>query len=428
VIKNPAVTIKQINLDNPKKYFLLIPAFLFVVTAVFIFRWGMGSTIAEQANNIELLTFAKSWSPHDPQILHEEGQVWLKAGDEKKVVSAYETAVSLSPGDYRLWLALGLARDRAGDTSGAEKAIRQAISLAPYYGIPHWQLGNSLLRQGRLDEAFAELRIAAYTMKTLQAQVAGLAWQAYGTVPAAIDALGGDPAMRAELAKFLAQQNKLNEALIVWTGLNEAERQAGDKAGQEILVACLKTGRWRAAWELNKTLATDGTETTPIAAFSNPGFEGDILQAGRNSFGWQIEQGIQPVVVVDASQRRSGTRSLLMLYSSTGGFDFRNISQIVIVEPNARYRLECFYKTLELKAVGPVKLEVIDAIGANGLIGSSDPIPDGTREWQPLQLEFNTSEKTEAVTVRFSRVPCADNNCPIFGRIWYDDFSLQRIN
>jgi len=428
VIKKPSVNIQSISLESTKKYILLVPVFLFVLTAIFVFRWGMGSTVAEQANNIELVKFAKSWSPHDPQIPLAEGQVWLKAGDERKVVSAYETAVSLSPRDYRLWLALGLARDRMDDTAGGEKAIRQAISLAPYYAIPRWQLGNLLLRQGRLDEAFAELRIAAYMMHTLQPQIAGFAWQSYGNVTDAINALGGDPSMRAQLAKFLAQQNKLTEALTVWRGLSEAERQAEDKAGQEILTACLKGGRWRAAWELNKTLATDGTETTPIGAFSNPGFEGEILQQGKSSFSWQIAEGAQPTIAVDASQRRGGTRSLLMLYSSTGGFEFRNVSQIVIVEPNTRYRLECFFRTQEMKAVGPVKLEVIDAVGAGSLIASSEPIPNGTREWQPLQIEFTTSEKTEAVIVRFARVPCADNNCPIFGRIWYDDFSLQRLD
>jgi hypothetical protein len=28
--------------------------------------------------------------------------------------------------------------------------------------------------------------------------------------------------------------------------------------------------------------------------------------------------------------------------------------------------------------------------------------------------------------VRLRRVPCPEEACPIFGKIWYDDFNLQR--
>jgi hypothetical protein len=46
-----------------------------------------------------------------------------------------------------------------------------------------------------------------------------------------------------------------------------------------------------------------------------------------------------------------------------------------------------------------------------------------------VNLAFKTAGKTEAVILRLARVTCSDQEtpvCPIFGSIWYDDFSFKR--
>ena len=77
------------------------------------------------------------------------------------VVSEYEKAVSLSPHDYRLWMEFGSALEQEGDFDKAEKALREAVKLAPSYSYPRWFLGNLLVRTDRYDEGFDELRFAA---------------------------------------------------------------------------------------------------------------------------------------------------------------------------------------------------------------------------------------------------------------------------
>jgi len=50
------------------------------------------------------------------------------------------------------------ARWKLPATTPAErKALRRAVELAPSYSHPRWQYGNLLLRQGRTDDAFAQL-------------------------------------------------------------------------------------------------------------------------------------------------------------------------------------------------------------------------------------------------------------------------------
>lgn len=403
----------------------------FLLTAFFVLRWGIGSSVVEQADDIELVRLAQRWSPHDWQPHSVEAQLWLRSrvvGDEKKVVTAYERAVSLSPHDHRLWSELGMARERAEDIAGAERALRQALTLAPYYAYPHWQLGNFLLRRGHLDEAFKELRLAGEAMETLRPQIVGIAWNTYKDVSATSNALGQSSVMKAELAKYLAQQAKVDEALKVWNSLNDAEKRLEENAVREMLVACMKAKRFRAGWELMEYVDKDEAFRGLISVIINPGFEGEILAAGTSYFGWQIGSGEQPLIAIDASQRQEGARSLLVYFTSVGGFEIRNFSQLVVVEPSARYSLEYVYSTNDMKAVGPVRLEVVDASNNYNFLASSKTVPDGTHSWQQERIEFSTQQNTEGIIIRLARDRCSDNNCPIFGKVWYDNFKLQRLN
>ena len=55
-------------------------------------------------------------------------------------------------------MSFGKALEQAGETEKAEKALREAVKLAPSYAYPRWHLGNLLIRTERYDEAFQELQ------------------------------------------------------------------------------------------------------------------------------------------------------------------------------------------------------------------------------------------------------------------------------
>ncbi|HYE64506.1 MAG TPA: hypothetical protein VD966_02920, partial [Pyrinomonadaceae bacterium] len=107
--------------------------------------------------------------------------------------------------------------------------------------------------------------------------------------------------------------------------------------------------------------------------------------------------------------------------------EFNNVSQLVAVEAGTLYRLECYIRTEDLKSAATPVIEIVDS--ANGTaLGVSAPFPVGKNDWQSVTVDFKTSATTEAVTVRTGRASCgADTVCPIFGKVWYDDFNLQRV-
>jgi hypothetical protein len=106
--------------------------------------------------------------------------------------------------------------------------------------------------------------------------------------------------------------------------------------------------------------------------------------------------------------------------------EFRNVSQVVAVEPGARYRLTFAQKTDGMKTATPPLVFVADAAAPDAPLASAPPAPSGTSDWQQVALEFTVGPKAEAVIVRLVRAGCPDGVCPIFGKIWYDDFNLER--
>jgi len=61
------------------------------------------------------------------------------------------------------------------------------------------------------------------------------------------------------------------------------------------------------------------------------------------------------------------------------------------------------------------------------VLAESKTLPQGTAAWQGYEAEFATTPKTEAVLVSLRRQNCDANPCPMFGRVWLDDFSLRKL-
>ncbi len=159
----------------------------------------------------------------------------------------------------------------------------------------------------------------------------------------------------------------------------------------------------------------------------NGGFESAVGPPGRNYFEWQIAPVAGAQLNLDAREPAEGARSLRLLFESPSTLAFGNVSQVVAVRPATRYRLAHSVRTEELKATGTLVTVIDDAAEPGKPLAASAPIPVGTNGWRQVALDFTTGPKTEAVIVRVQREACLAAVCPIFGRVWYDDFNLQRI-
>lgn len=430
--------LKTINLRAPAmRLLLIVPVLLALVGCWFALCWYTGNTVAEyapemEAGGLETARSAASLAPDDPLthfILADFEMKNLSHEQLGQAVSEYEQAVRLSPNDYRLWMALGQAREQAGDTAGAEKDLRHAVELAPSYAYPRWYLGNLLLRAGREAEAFEELRRAANAYPEMRAQVFNLAWQYYREDAEAMMRTAGDSGEeRAQLALYFVGRSRVDDALKLWASLNEPEKKEQRAAGAEIMKTVLAAKRFRAALDIQRSIASEGTVVPNVGEMINGGFEESLTRTEGSDYGWQLKSANQAQVTIDPAKHHQGAHSLRIVFKASERLEFNNASQLIIVDPSTQYRLECYVRTEDLQSETTPSVVVID--GADGsTIATSAPAPANQDEWQPVIINFKTSAKTEGVIIRIYRASCAaTEQCPIFGTIWYDDFNLSRAS
>lgn len=403
-----------------------MPLVLALVGAWYGVRWMAGSTLAEHAPDAGTAESATRLAPDDPQAYLRAARlrrISFLPEDMPKALSEYERAAARAPHDYLVWMELGRVRSSSGDTGGGVVALQRAVELAPHYSEPRWHLGNALLRDGRTEEAFAELRRAAEADPTLRPQVFNLAWQLYGgDASRVVETVGRTPAARAQLVGVLLGRGLLEEAMSVWSGLSATDKRAHASAGDALARALLGGAQFRRSLHVFTEM---GAAESFAGAFKNGGFESDIAPPGREPFGWQVPpapSGAQ--VAIDARTARNGSRSLRVAFNASGQVDFNHVAQLVVVEPATRYRLSFFARTEELRSAATLQVQVLDA-ATGGALASTAPAPGGTNDWQQFTIDFTTAPRAEAVMVRLLRAGCPDAACPIYGKIWYDDFHLQ---
>ena len=421
--------IKSIKLETAlSRTILVIAGFLCLVAIFFFAKWCYANAIAAKAAFIEVAELSVDLAPNDPQTHYA-----LAVLNEKTFLSEYlpkslrefEQAVALSPNDFRLWLAYGKARERSGDGAGAELALRRTLELAPNYAQVQWTLGNVLLRRGQIREGFFEIRQAAESDTNYRIPAIAAAWQIFdGSLADVKQNIGDSANLNSALMMFLAKQKRFAEAVEIWNALPAEEKKTTLKTeGEALFGELIAAKQYRTALEIQTSIdGESNAENFALGKIFNGGFEAEVKREKATVFDWQIADGAQPQIGFDDNQKVGGTRSLVIIFNSSDGKNFRQVSQIIAVEAVRKYGFSLSYKS-ELKTSGTLHWEIVD--DSNGeVLAITNPISPNA-DWTNLKTEFVTAANTQAVTVRLVRESCKSIICPITGKVWFDDFSIN---
>jgi tetratricopeptide (TPR) repeat protein len=392
--------------------------------------WQVGASrlLTHHAKAARLLAqteLAVNKTPYDPEAYSGRAYVLLNSGRLSDALPAYERAAALRPRDYFLWLELGRARDMNNDEQGALAALEQAVNLAPAYAEPRWQFGNVLFRLGRTEEAFREMRSAALSDPALLPNLIDLAWGANDGDPAIVEQIirPERASWRIALAKYFIKRERISEALAQFRlagGISEEDRRA-------LLNELLAAKRYREAYELWS--ANSGDRQLESGLIVDGGFENQISRASTG-FGWQLTRDTQSLrVSLDSKNPHTGAQSLRIDFNGDSNPGQQLLKQLVLVEPSTRYRLRLAVRMEEIVTGGLPLVGLMDASGKEGvLLAQSAPFKLGSGDWHEYTIDLTTTKTTSAMLISLHRQHCSSGPCPIFGRLWVDDFSLEKLS
>jgi hypothetical protein len=270
---------------------------------------------------------------------------------------------------------------------------------------------------GRTDEAFNELRLACASDASLLPKAIDLAWGSYQKDPAlTVNVVRPQTDVaRMSLAIFFAQRGQGSAAMDQYR-----QTQSHSDRVHDLLRALLQA---RLFVEAGEVWAKVHGARIPIASVMNAGFEEEIAVGGE-AFGWQIPDNVPNVLMsIDAAEHHSGAKSLRIDFQGESNSETRLISQLVLVQPDNRYRLTFQSSSKQFASIAPPAVTVMDASAENeSPLAHAKALSDSG--WREVALDFTTGPGTQAIRLILQRQDCPSAPCPAFGTVWLDSFHL----
>ena len=364
-------------------------------------------------NSLPAADQAVQLTPSDPEAYRARALILNRLRRPAEAEASLEVATSLRGGPEDLWIELGNTREELDDREGALAAFEQAVRSAPYYAHTHWQRGNLLLRMGRYEAAFADLREAASTNKKYFPNLLDLAWGLTGNARDTEALLQlRDDNDRLAFARFLAGKGKAPEVVDQIRLLSAPLSEENKDELVRLLAAARKFNEAYEFWRGRK----------PEEGIVNGSFE-EPLVLDNVVFHWGLLQR-QVKLAVDAFESARGSKSLQVAFDGEWDPGSTLLWQTILIETGRRYQLKFFVKTKDLVTGGPPRIVLTDAMN-NQVLAKSDPFPSASGSWSEMKVDFTAP--SQSIVINLARDNCASSPCPIFGVVWLDEFSLQKL-
>src|ERR1041385_2178818 len=392
----------------------LLAAFAFLSWTAFSIGFAnLLTTAAAQTGRVDIANSAIRVNPQDPEAHHVRSAI-LVNDDPPAANSESTLAVALRPRDYIFWLGLAQTRELNYDLGGAIDAATQAARLAPSYSQPHWRLGNLLVRAGRSDEGFTELRLAGKSNPSLWPSIIDLAWHLSSEdaeyVKRAVQPNTTDGWI--ELSDYFRARGKFSEAVQTISAADASARSYRRRLLEELI----SRKSFADAYQLwTSAQVANSDKDNPIF---DPGFEqgSDLTEPG---FGWRAGKSQHVTVAVDSQTSSTGNASLRVDFNGESDPNTLLLSQVVMVQPNSRYTLKFMGRSEKLISGGLPEIRILDAV--SGVVLGNSVLRQQTDGWVEYSIDFALPANASAIEIGLRRQTCATNPCPIFGTLWLDN-------
>jgi tetratricopeptide (TPR) repeat protein len=360
--------------------------------------------------------------PFDAAYYETKAGIYEISGKMPEAVGELKTAIIYRPEDYNLWLKLGRLEHSAGHQAEAENAFRRAVELAPNYGKTHFSYGNFLLAVNRKSSGLEELRLASRRNPQYFTEVVNIVWlENAGNTDNLIKALTPlDDKEREQVVLFMFDKGEFPAMVQLVCREEDLAPASRDALVQKLL----ENKNFHFAAKIQKRdCDISGALRGEI---EDGGFEDGDVKEGIG-FGWRVPSLSDNTSVGFDNAAAATGRSLRFDFNGQESSSLL-LSQTIVVEKNHKYKLHFSYKTSQLITGKLPVLQLILKQSESENVIRETRLSLKENEWTRFSIEFETGERTEAVELRLARQACTERLCPIFGKLWLDDFDLRSLN
>jgi tetratricopeptide (TPR) repeat protein len=379
----------------------------------------------------------ESWQ-RAAQIEPGNGDHWYRLGwfhqndfaslDFDEAIANYQLALQRNPRSADYWMDLASAWEATGEIERAREAFGRAREAHPISGEIAWRLGNFHLRQEELATGFSEIRRALELDSKLTRLAVSLCWRAGGRVEDILEnALPSSLEPRLLALEYFVSQREIEPALTTWetalrTGKTVELRRV--VAFVDMLLGQRRLDTARTVWD--QALVAAGfvaPASDPPPLVFDGGFATEPLNGG---FGWRVLPAPGTRADFDEGDFRSEPRSLRLHFDGTTNVSFRNVWQLVPVEPNRPYRFSGYLRTESVSTDSGIRFWITDAINRGALDVQTHNVV-GSQPWALEELVFTTSPETRLVRIDVLRIPSRKLDNKLSGQVWIDDIALELL-
>lgn len=372
---------------------------------------------------------AASLEPADPRNWYLLGRYWqynLEDPDQQRAIRSYRTALSLNPAAWEAWLDLAAAYESESNPVEARDAFLRAKKVYPLSAEVSWRYGNFLLRQGELDPAFTEMRLAVDGDPKRAAEAFSRSLRAGPSVETILDRIF-PPISEAYLDVIRDQSadGHTSNALKVWDRLVTLHPRISLYDSFPLVGALMNERRIAEAGRVwNQAVIFAGLadlQGPPGSLLWDGGFESNVKGYG---FSWLISEGFHAVQVnIDSQEKHSGNASLRLTFDGKSNINFAGVCHYVPVQPSTAYRFSGWVRTSELTTDQGIRFQ-LHSLGRLDTSAVATPEVHGTVPWAPIELPWSSGKDVQEVQVCVVRLPSDEANGKIQGTAWVDDVAL----
>jgi O-antigen ligase len=407
--------------ENLRKF--VCPVFL-LCAAILSVWFGYSRLENSLAKNSLNQSFARNDSakiPFDADFYETKAFINESLGNTATASENLRQAIRYRPKDYGLWLNLARIEGSQNHSAAAENDFREAIRLAPHYGEPYFYYGNFLVAANRKAEGFDNLRRAFERRPPYFKEVTALAWrESGGNADRTIEILSPlDTLEKEKLGEFLLDVKAYAAAVALVCREEDATAETRDR----FVRVLLEKRQYNPANQIQRRECD--LKTSLENNLADGDFETGELYEGFG-FGWRIADLPETIEIgLDDENKSHGGNSLGFIFNGNSEPSQPLLSQIIIVEKNHQYQLSFDFRTEKIVTGGVPSVQLILKKHDADFVYKEIKIPLNQTDWKNSTTTIKTDAQTEAVEIRLTRQSCQQSNCPIFGRLWLDNFVLN---